>query len=162
MTAIDDLLPNAARHAEGFADGDLPVPPSRRLAVVACMDSRIDLFAILGLSNGEAHVIRNAGGLPTDDVLRSLTLSQAVLGTREVMVIQHTGCGLHNDEAFLRERIADATGGAAPEGPLGAFDDLDESVRRSVERIRSCPFLLSTSVRGFVYHVEDGRLREIA
>jgi carbonic anhydrase len=162
MSAIDDLLENARRFAEGFGDGDLPVQPARRLAVVACMDSRIDLFRLLGLRHGEAHVIRNAGGLATDDVLRSLSLSQAILETRDVMVIQHTGCGLHGDEEAIAERIRAVTG-AVPGGSLGAFSDVDESVHRSVRRIRESSCLVpGGEVRGFVYHVEDGRLREVA
>ncbi len=162
MSAIDDLIRNAERYALSFDQGGLSAEPRRRLAVVACMDARIDLFAILGLKNGEAHVIRNAGGIVTDDVIRSLALSQVALGTREVMVIQHTRCGLHGvDEDEMRERIR-AAAGSAPEGPLGAFDDVDESVRRSIERLRRSGCLVSAeAVRGFVYDVETGRLREV-
>jgi carbonic anhydrase len=150
---IDDLLRNAERYANVFTAGDLPTPPALRLAIVACMDSRIDLFALLGLHLGEAHIIRNAGGIVTDDVLRSLTLSQALLGTREVMVIQHTACGLHGDEDELRARVAEATG-TEPPGPLHAFTDVEESVRASLRR-------LTGPARGFVYEVETGRLREV-
>jgi len=157
---VDDLLRNADRYARVFTGGDLPVPPALRLAIVACMDSRIDLFALLGLHLGEAHVIRNAGGLVTDDVLRSLTLSQALLGTRDIMVIQHTGCGLHGDEDALRERVAAAVG-AEPPQPLGAFTDVDESVRRQLEILRSASHLVRGDARGFVYEVETGRLREV-
>ncbi len=157
MSTVDDLLRNAARHANVFTAGDLPTPPALKLAIVACMDIRL-----LGLHLGEAHVIRNAGGIVTDDVIRSLTLSQALLGTRDVMVIQHTGCGLNGHEEDLRDRIHDATG-ANPDGPLHAFDDVDESVRRQLETLRVAePLTLCTSARGFVYEVETGRLREVA
>jgi carbonic anhydrase len=159
---VDDLLRNAERYAHVFTGGELPVKPALRLAIVACMDSRIDLFALLGLHLGEAHVIRNAGGLVTEDVLRSLALSQSLLGTREVMVVQHTGCGLHGDEESLRARVADATG-AEPPWPLGAFADVEESVRRQLEILRSTPHLVGgDAARGFVYEVESGRLREVA
>jgi len=149
---IDDLLRNAERYANVFTAGDLPTPPALRLAIVACMDSRIDLFALLGLHLGEAHIIRNAGGVVTDDVLRSLTLSQALLGTREVMVIQHTGCGLHGEEEELRAKVRAA--GAEPPDRLHAFTDVEESVRASLAR-------LAPSARGFVYEVEAGRLRAV-
>lgn len=159
---IDDLLRNAARYARVFTAGELPVAPALRLAIVACMDSRIDLFAVLGLHLGEAHVIRNAGGLVSDDVLRSLTLSSSLLGTREIMIIQHTGCGLDGDEETLRERVASATG-AEPPWPLGAFDDVEASVRAQLEILRSTPHLTGGSTaRGFVYEVETGRLVEVS
>lgn len=162
MTHVDDLLRNSDRYANVFTAGDLPTPPALRLAIVACMDSRIDLFSLLGLHLGEAHVIRNAGGIITADVIRSLTLSQALLGTRDVMVVQHTGCGLIGSEDELRGRIADATG-AEPDGPLHAFDDVDASVREQLETLRVTPALtLCTSARGFVYEVETGRLREVS
>jgi carbonic anhydrase len=158
---VDDLLRNAERYARVFTAGELPVAPALKLAIVACMDSRIDLFRLLGLHLGEAHVIRNAGGLVTDDTLRSLTLSQALLGTREVMVIQHTGCGLLGDEERLKERVAEATG-ADPPWPLGAFDDVEASVRRQLQILRSTPHLVGAgSARGFVYEVETGRLRQV-
>ena len=161
MRAIEELLRNADRYARVFTAGDLPVPPALRLAIVACMDSRIDLFGLLGLHLGEAHVIRNAGGLVTDDVLRSLTLSQALLGTRDVMVIQHTGCGLHGTEDDLRRRVAEVTG-SEPAAPLGAFADVDESVRRQLGILRAAPGLVRGELaRGFVYEVETGRLREV-
>ena len=158
---VDDLLRNADRYARVFTAGELPVPPALGLAIVACMDSRIDLFALLGLHLGEAHVIRNAGGLVTDDVLRSLTLSQALLGTREIVVIQHTGCGLHGDERVLRERVV-AEVGVEPAGPLGAFADVDASVRAQLAVLRGAPQLVrGDTARGFVYEVETGRLREV-
>ncbi len=159
---MDDLLRNADRYARVFTAGELAVPPALKLAIVACMDSRIDLFGLLGLHLGEAHVIRNAGGLVTEDVLRSLTLSQALLGTRDIMVIQHTGCGLHGDEEDLRRRVAEVTG-REPPGPLGAFADVDASVRRQLEALRAAPGLVrGDGARGFVYEVETGRLREVS
>lgn len=158
---IDDLLRNAGRYARVFTAGGLPVPPALHLAIVACMDSRIDLFSLLGLHLGEAHVIRNAGGLITDDVLRSLTLSQSLLDTREIMVIQHTGCGLHGEEDAIRQRIAEA-GGADPPGPLGAFTDVEASVREQLAILRDAPCLIGgDAARGFVYEVDSGRLREV-
>jgi carbonic anhydrase len=161
MTHVDDLLRNAARYANVFTAGDLPTPPALRLAIVACMDSRIDLFALLGLHLGEAHMIRNAGGIVTDDVLRSLMLSQALLGTRELMVIQHTGCGLNGEEEDLRARVVEATG-AEPPGPLHTFTDVDESVRRQLQALGTTPHLVGgDTARGFVYEVETGRLREV-
>jgi carbonic anhydrase len=159
---VDDLLRNAGRYERVFTAGGLPTEPALNLAVVSCMDSRIDLFGLLGLHLGEAHVIRNAGGLVTDDVLRSLTLSQALLGTRQIMVIQHTGCGLHGDEEVLRGRVAEATGDEPPFA-LGAFADIEESVRAQLRKLRSAPNLLGgDTARGFIYDVETGGLREIA
>ena len=158
---VDDLLRNAERHAAVFTAGELAAPPALRLSIVTCMDCRIDPFALLGLHLGEVHMIRNAGGIVTDDVLRSLTLSQSLLGTRETMVIQHTGCGLHGDEEALRDRVADATG-AEPPWPLGAFGDVEQSVRAQLELLRSSPHLMGgATARGFVYEVETGRLREV-
>jgi carbonic anhydrase len=161
VSHVDDLLRNAERYERVFTAGDLPVPPALALAIVTCMDSRIDLFALLGLRLGEAHVIRNAGGLVTDDALRSLILSQALLGTRDIMVIQHTGCGLHGAEDELRRRVTEAIG-VEPPGPLGAFEDPDTSVRHQLARLRETPQLVGgAGARGFVYEVETGRLREV-
>jgi carbonic anhydrase len=158
---IDGLLLHAGRHAQVFTAGELQAPPVLQLAIVTCMDSRIDLFRLLGLHLGEAHVIRNAGGLATDDVLRSLTLSQALLDTREIMVIQHTGCGLCGDEDQLRQRVVDAID-AEPPWPLGAFADVEQSVHRQLEVLRSSPHVIGAdAARGFVYEVETGRLREV-
>ena len=158
---IDDLLRNAKRYERVFRAGGLPTEPALKLAVVSCMDSRIDLFGLLGLHLGEAHVIRNGGGLVTDDVLRSLTLSQALLGTRQIIVIQHTGCGLHGSEETLRGRVAEATG-EEPPWPLGAFEDIEESVRRQIEKLRAAPNLLGgDTARGFIYDVDTGELREV-
>ena len=159
--SVDDLVRNAARFERVFTGGELPVAPALHLAVVACMDSRIDLFSLLGLHLGEAHVIRNAGGLVTEDVLRSLILSQALLHTHDIVVIQHTGCGLNGDEPELREQIIEATG-LEPPSPLGAFDNVDASVREQLGILRLSPHLVGgDSARGFVYEVEIGRLREV-
>ena len=161
MSHVDDLLRNAERYHRVFTGGDLPVPPALKLAIVTCMDSRIDLFALLGLHLGEAHVIRNAGGLVTEDVLRSLTLSQALLGTRDIMVIQHTGCGLHGNEDALRARVTEITG-SEPPGPLGAFEDLSQSIRRQLARLRESPQLTGGDrARGFIYDVQTGQLSEV-
>jgi len=159
---VDELLAHADRHTRVFTAGGLKAPPALGVAIVTCMDSRIDLFRLFGLHLGEAHVIRNAGGIVTDDVMRSLTLSQALLGTRDIVVIQHTGCGLIGDEDELRRRVADATG-SDPPWPLGAFDDIEASVRQQLEVLHASPHLLGgKSARGFVYEVETGRLREVA
>ncbi|HWH46072.1 MAG TPA: carbonic anhydrase [Thermoleophilaceae bacterium] len=163
MGAIDDTLGSAERYAEAFGESDLPAPPARRLAVVTCMDARIDPYRLLGLSLGDAHVIRNAGGIVTDDVIRSITISQRKLGTEEVAVIQHTRCGMCglDDGAFAAEIEADA--GERPGWDPGGFGDLDESVRESVRRVRESPFVPRTdAVRGLVYDVDTARLREVA
>jgi carbonic anhydrase len=162
MDTIDELLANNRAFAEPLADRHLDVEPSRRLAIVTCMDSRLDVFAALGLGDGEAHVLRNAGGIVTDDTIRSLALSQRKLGTREVMLIHHTDCGLEKvtDDGFSGE-LAEAAG-VAPEFPIGAFTDVDSAVRESIERVRESPFLPHRdTVRGFVYDVDTHHLREI-
>ena len=162
MSAIDDLLAKNARYADSFAHGSLSAPPARHVAVVVCMDARLETGSLLGLDEGDAHVIRNAGGVVTDDVVRSLTISQRLLGTREVMLIQHTGCGMMSfadDE--LRDAIEKDTG-VRPPFSMEPFTELDASVRQSVERLRTSPFLPHTdAIRGFVYEVETGRLREV-
>jgi carbonic anhydrase len=142
--------------------GPHAVIPRRHVAIVTCMDSRIDTFHIFGLGSGEVHVLRNAGGIITDDMLRSLVLSQRLLQTREVILVHHTNCGLHNaDEAQLREQIRAETG-SEPTYPFGTFHDLDEAVRRAIARVRDHPFLPHREhVRGFVYAVETGHLREV-
>jgi len=155
-----DALVDYALHHE--FQGPHAVVPRRHVAIVTCMDSRIDTFHIFGLASGEVHVLRNAGGLITDDMLRSLVLSQRLLQTREVLLVHHTNCGLHNaDEAGLRETIRAETG-SEPPYPFGAFGDLDEAVRRAIARVREHPFLPHRDrVRGFVYAVETGQLREV-
>ena len=162
MSATDELLKNNEAYAAGFDKGDLPIPPSRKVAVVACMDARLVVSRILGLDEGEAHIIRNAGGVVTDDEIRSLAISQRLLGTEEIILIHHTDCGMltFTDEEF-RQQIADDTG-MKPEWASEAFTDIDADVRQSVARIKESPFVPKTdAVRGFIYEVESGRLREV-
>jgi carbonic anhydrase len=162
MTATDELLHNAEAYAASFDKGDLPMPPGRRVAVVACMDARLNPFGILGLQEGDAHVIRNAGGVITEDAIRSLAISQRLLGTEEIILLHHTDCGMltFTDDDFRRSIQDDV--GVKPAGAAEAFPDPDEDVRQSLARIEATPFLPhKTHVRGFVYQVEDGRLREV-
>ena len=162
MTATDELLANNDRYAESFA-GPLPLPPSKHVAVVACMDARLNVYAILGLEDGEAHVIRNAGGVVTDDEIRSLTISQRLLGTQEIILIHHTDCGMltFTDDDFKASIQKDT--GIKPEWAAEAFPDLDEDVRQSIARIKASPFIpRKDSVRGFVFDVATGKLREVA
>jgi len=160
--AIDALTATAREHAADF-EGPHAVIPTMHLAIVTCMDSRINTFRIFGLDSGDAHILRNAGGLATDDMLRSLVLSQRRLQTREIIIMAHSDCGLHHaDEPRLRAEIVNDTGSAPPYA-FGAFDDLDAAVRNSVTRVREHPYLPHRDkVRGFVYEVETGHLREIA
>jgi carbonic anhydrase len=161
MTATDEYLANNARYAEGFS-GPLPMPPSSHVAVVACMDARLNVYAILGLGDGEAHVIRNAGGVVTDDEIRSLAISQRLLGTREIILIHHTDCGMltFSDDAFKRS-IQDETG-VKPPWAAEAFGDLDEDVRQSIARIKASPFVPhKDAIRGFVFDVATGKLNEV-
>jgi carbonic anhydrase len=162
MTATDELLHNAEAYAASFDKGDLPMPPGRRVAVVACMDARLNPFGILGLQEGDAHVIRNAGGVITEDAIRSLAISQRLLGTEEIILLHHTDCGMltFTDDDFRRSIQDDV--GVKPAWAAEAFPDPDEDVRQSLARIEATPFLPhKTHVRGFVYQVEDGRLREV-
>ena len=162
MTAIDEYLANNARYAEGFS-GPLPMPPSRHVAVVACRDARLNVYAILGLGDGEAHVIRNAGGVITDDEIRSLAISQRLLGTSEIILIHHTDCGMltFTDDAFKRS-IQDDTG-IKPSWGAESFPDLDEDVRQSIARIKASPFVPHTdAIRGFVFDVATGKLNEVS
>ncbi len=162
MSVTDEYLANNARYAEAFS-GPLPLPPSRGVAVVACMDARLNVYAILGLADGEAHVIRNAGGVVTDDEIRSLAISQRLLGTSEIILIHHTDCGMltFTDDSFKRS-IQDETG-IKPAWSAEAFGDLDEDVRQSVARIKASPFIPRTdAVRGFVFDVATGRLQEVS
>jgi carbonic anhydrase len=157
---IDRLVEN---NGSAPAPGPLPAPPQLRVAVVACMDARIDVHRALGLEPGEAHVIRNAGGVVTDDVIRSLAISQRRLGTTAVMLIHHTGCGMAGlDESSLRQELTDAAGGQAPPFGLGGFADVEADVRESLRRVQDSPYLAHRDiVRGFVLDVESGRLSEV-
>jgi carbonic anhydrase len=162
MTVTDELVANNQAYAEQFDKGDLPMPPGRKVAVVACMDARLDPNGILGISEGDAHVIRNAGGVVTDDEIRSLAISQRLLGTEEIILIHHTDCGMltFTDDDFKRSIQEDT--GIKPEWAAEAFNDLDEDVRQSIARIKASPFIPNKdSIRGFVYEVETGRLREV-
>jgi carbonic anhydrase len=162
MSVTDELLANAERYAEAFDRGGLPMPPAKRVAVLACMDARLNPYGLLGLTEGDAHVIRNAGGVVTDDEIRSLAISQRLLGTEEIILIHHTDCGMltFTDDDFRRQ-IQDDTG-VKPEWATEAFDDLEEDVRQSIARIKASPFIpKKDQVRGFVYDVENGRLTEV-
>jgi carbonic anhydrase len=161
MSATDELLANNVRYVEQFA-GQLPLPPAKGVAVVACMDARLNVYAILGLKEGEAHVIRNAGGVITDDEIRSLAISQRLLGTREIILIHHTDCGMltFTDDGFKRA-IQDDTG-IKPTWAAEAFDDLEEDVRQSKARITASPFIPhKDAIRGFVFDVATGKLNEV-
>jgi len=162
VDTIDELVANNRAFAESRPDRHLDVRPSRGLAIVTCMDSRLDVFAALGLGDGEAHVLRNAGGVITDDVIRSLSISQRKLGTREVMLIHHTDCGMQKitDDGFRME--LQETTGVAPAFAIESFADVEEDVRQSIRRVLSSPFIPHRdNVRGFVYDVDTHRLREI-
>ncbi len=163
MTSTDDLLANNESYAGSFDKGDLPLPPARKVAVVACMDARLNIFGILGLTEGDAHVIRNAGGVVSDDEIRSLAISQRLLGTEEIILIHHTDCGMltFTDDEFKAAIEKDT--GIRPTWAAEAFGDLDGDVRQSIARIKASPFIPhKDSVRGFVYEVETGRLREVS
>jgi carbonic anhydrase len=154
-------LAEAARYAATFDRPNLELPPSRKLAVLACMDARLTVEQVLGLRTGEAHIIRNAGGLATDDAIRSLVISQHLLGTEEVLVIEHTGCGMLTfDDEHVRSHIAEATG-ADIDLPFHAFPDLEANLREQLAKIRAHPWIKDVPVTGFVYEVETGRLRRV-
>ena len=162
MSQTDQLLRNAEKYAEDFDKGDLPMPPGRKVAIVACMDARLSPFALLGLEVGDAHVIRNAGGVITEDEIRSLAISQRLLGTEEIILLHHTDCGMQTftDDEF-RQSIQEETG-IKPTWSAECFSDVDEDLRQSLARIQASPFIpKKDSVRGFVYEVETGRLREV-
>ena len=161
MSVTDELLENNQRYAETFG-GQLPLPPARGVAVVACMDARLNVYGILGLAEGDAHVIRNAGGAVTDDEIRSLAISQRLLGTREIILIHHTDCGMltFTDDEFKAGILAET--GIKPAWAVEAFDDLDTDVRQSIARIKVSPFIPHTdAVRGFVFDVATGKLSEV-
>jgi carbonic anhydrase len=162
VTVTDELLRNAESYAAGFDKGALPMPPGAKVAIVACMDARLNPYGLLGLKEGDAHVIRNAGGVITADEIRSLAISQRLLGTEEIILIHHTDCGMltFTDDDFKRSVLEDT--GIKPEWAAEAFGDLDEDVRQSIARIKASPFIPHKNVRGFVYQVEDGGLREVS
>ena len=163
MSTTDELLQNNEAYAESFDKADLPLLPAKGVAVVACMDARLNIYGMLGLREGDAHVIRNAGGVVTDDGIRSLAISQRLLGTREIVLIHHTGCGMltFSDDELKAQIQQDV--GLKPPFAMEAFSDLEEDVRQSIARIQASPFIpYKDSVRGFVYEVETGRLREVA
>ena len=162
MTATDELLANNEAYAASFDKGELPLPPGKKVAVVACMDARLNVYGILGLAEGEAHVIRNAGGVVTDDEIRSLAISQRLLGTTEVILIHHTDCGMltFTDDDFKRS-IQEETG-LKPEWAAEAFPDLAEDVRQSIGRIKASPFIpRKENIRGFIFDVATGKLDEV-
>jgi carbonic anhydrase len=162
MPVTDELLQNNEAYAASFDKGDLPMPPGRKVAVLACMDARVSPFAILGLQEGDAHVVRNAGGVVTDDAIRSLAISQRLLGTEEIILIHHTDCGMltFSDDEFKRSIQDDV--GIKPGWAAEAFSDLDEDVRQSIARIEASPFIPHKErIRGFVYDVTSGKLREV-
>jgi len=162
MSVTDELVHNNDSYVRSFKKGDLPLPPAKHVAVLACMDARLDVHKILGLQEGDAHVIRNAGGAATEDAIRSLAISQRLLGTKEIVLIHHTDCGMltfHDDE--IKRKIEDETG-IRPAFAFEAFSDLDEDVKQSIARIKASPFIPDRShVRGFVYDVRSGRLNEV-
>ena len=162
MSSTDELLANNEAYAASFDKADLPLPPARKAAVLACMDARLNVYGALGLGEGEAHVIRNAGGVVTDDAIRSLAISQRLLGTEEIILIHHTDCGMltFTDDEFKRQ--VERETGIKPEWAVESFSDLDGDVRQSIARIKASPFIpRKDAVRGFVYEVETGRLREV-
>jgi len=162
MSITDDVLGNAEHYASSFDKGDLPMPPGKKLAVVACMDARLIPTKVLGLEEGDAHVIRNAGGVVTDDAIRSLAISQRLLGTEEIVLIHHTDCGMltFKDDEF--KQSIEAETGVKPQWAAEAFGDLEGDVRQSIARIKGSPFIPRKNVRGFVYEVETGKLREVS
>jgi carbonic anhydrase len=162
MSATDELLKNNEAYAAAFDKADLPIPPARKVAVVACMDARLNVFDALGLGEGDAHVIRNAGGVVTDDEIRSLAISQRLLGTEEIILMHHTDCGMlkFTDDEFKASIEQDT--GIKPQWAAEAFSDLEADVLQSIARIKASPFIpRKESIRGFIYEVETGRLREV-
>jgi carbonic anhydrase len=162
VSVTDELLANNEAYVAAFGSGHLPLPPAKKVAIVACMDARLNIYGALGLQEGDAHVIRNAGGVVTDDEIRSLAISQRLLGTEEIILIHHTDCGMltFTDDGFKAQVLEET--GIKPEWAVEAFPDLDGDVRQSIARIKASPFIpRKDSVRGFVYEVETGRLREV-
>jgi carbonic anhydrase len=162
MSVTDELVRNNDAYARSFKKGDLPLPPAKHVAVLACMDARLDVHKILGLQEGDAHVIRNAGGAATDDAIRSLTISQRLLGTTEIILIHHTDCGMLTFKDDDLKRKIESEVGIRPAIAFEAFNDLEEDVKQSIARIKANPFIPNkSSVRGFVYDVHTGRLNEV-
>ncbi len=161
MSSTAELIANNASYVAGFAKGGLPLPPAKKVAVLACMDARLDPAKALGLQEGDAHVIRNAGGVATDDALRSLVISQRLLGTEEVILVHHTDCGMEtfSDDAVKDQILADT--GLRPSFALEAFPKAEDDVKQTAARIKASPFVPHKNIRGFVYEVETGRLREV-
>jgi len=162
MSSTDDVLANNEGYAASFDKADLPLPPARKMAVVACMDARLNVYGALGLSEGDAHVIRNAGGVVSDDVIRSIAISQRLLGTEEIVLIHHTDCGMltFTDDEFKAAIEKDT--GIRPDWAAEAFPDLDGDVRQSIARLKASPFIPhKDAIRGFVYDVRNGDLREV-
>lgn len=163
MSVTDELVGNNQAYTRSFNKGSLPMPPAKRVAVLACMDARLDVHKILGLNEGDAHVIRNAGGVASDDAIRSLVISQRLLGTKEIILIHHTDCGMLTFKDDEVKRQIQAEVGIKPQFALEAFPDLEEDVKQSIARIQASPFIPDkSSVRGFVYDVRSGRLDEVA
>jgi len=162
MTATDELLSNARGYADSFEEGELPMPPAKRVAVIACMDARLNPYGLLGLREGDAHIIRTPGGVVTEAAIRSLAISQRLLGTEEIVLIHHTDCGMltFRDDEFRRQIQEDT--GIKPGWAAEAFDDLEADVRQSIQRIKASPFIpRKDNVRGFVYDVKTGHLDEV-
>jgi carbonic anhydrase len=163
VSVADEMLQRNEEYARSFSSGDLPGPPARKVAIVACMDARLNLYGMLGLREGDAHIIRNAGGVVTDDVIRSLLISQRMLATTEIVLVHHTGCGMLTFSDDDVKAAIQADTGLKPPFALEAFRDLEEDVRQSIARIKASPFVPNKqSVRGFVYDISSGRLREVA
>jgi carbonic anhydrase len=162
VPVTDELLANNATYARSFTSGELPMPPAKQVAVLACMDARLNIYGALGLREGDAHVIRNAGGVATDDAIRSLVISQRLLGTREIILIHHTDCGMLTFRDDEVKAAIEADTGVRPPFALEAFPDPAQDVRQSIRRITASPFVPHRdSVRGFVYEVATGKLREV-
>jgi carbonic anhydrase len=161
MSSTDELIANNASYVAGFTKGSLPLPPAKKVAVLACMDARLDPAKALGLEEGDAHVIRNAGGVASEDALRSLVISQRLLGTQEIILVHHTDCGMETfrDDAVKDQILADT--GLRPSFALEAFAKADDDVKQTAARIKANPFIPHKMIRGFVYEVESGRLREV-
>jgi len=162
MSITDELVRNNQSYARSFKKGTLPLPPAKHVAILACMDARLDVHKILGLEEGDAHVIRNAGGVATDDAIRSLVISQRLLGTKEIVLIHHTDCGMLTFKDDDVKRKIESEVGIRPPFALEAFSDLEADVKQSIGRIQASPFIPNkSSVRGFIYDVKSGRLNEV-